>query len=76
MGVTAKIGEGDEYEIRSNEFVVADETVVKWRRDALERAGYGEAAAEALAVRADVDLHRAVELIERCPAELALDILL
>jgi hypothetical protein len=51
--------------------------VVRWRAQELERAGYAPAAAAELAERNDVDLHRAIELLESgCPAELALEILL
>ena len=53
----------------------ADE-VYRWRLGALERAGYGTEQARDLARRADVDLHRAVALLERgCPPELAYRIL-
>jgi len=48
-----------------------------WRTEELQRAGYGHRAAGRLAARHDVDLHRAVELIERgCSPELAMKILL
>jgi hypothetical protein len=51
--------------------------VVRWRAQELERAGYDPASAAELAERNDVDLHRAVELLELgCPVELALQILL
>jgi hypothetical protein len=51
--------------------------VVRWRAQELERAGYDPGAAAQLAERNDVDLHRAIELIELgCPADLALQILL
>ncbi len=51
--------------------------VERWRAEELERAGYPGAAARKLAARPDVDLHRAVELLQRgCDAELALRILL
>jgi hypothetical protein len=50
--------------------------VEDWRAQELERAGYPREAAAELAGRHDVDLHRAVELLEHgCPPELALDIL-
>ena len=53
------------------------ERVVRWRAEALERAGYGAAAAAEIAVRHDIDLHKATDLVERgCPTELALQILL
>ena len=48
-----------------------------WRAEALERAGYGAAAAAEIAVRHDIDLHLATDLLERgCPADVALQILL
>jgi hypothetical protein len=53
------------------------ERVERWRSEALERAGYEPEAAAELAARNDVDLHRAIGLIESgCPAETALRILL
>ena len=51
--------------------------VEHWRSEELERAGYPTEAAKHLAARHDVDLHRAIRLVERgCPPELALRILL
>ena len=51
--------------------------VERWRADELERAGYDARAAETLAKRHDVDLHRAADLLRNgCPPELALEILL
>ena len=51
--------------------------IERWRAEELERAGYDVAAAERIAGRHDIDLHRAVELLARgCPPELALRILL
>ena len=48
-----------------------------WRTEELERAGYSHRAAGRLAARHDVDLHLAVQLLERgCSPELALKILL
>jgi hypothetical protein len=53
------------------------ERIERWRADELERAGYEPRAAGRLAVRHDVDLHTAVDLLERgCSPELALEILL
>jgi hypothetical protein len=53
------------------------ERIERWRKEALERAGYPSDAAAALAARHDVDLHRAAELLQRgCPLETALKILL
>lgn len=53
------------------------ERILSWRLEELERAGYDARSAFDLAERADVDLHRAVELLRRgCPAATALRILL
>ena len=53
------------------------ELVECWRAEELERAGYPAGAAAELAMRNDVDLHRAAELIQRgCSPDLALQILL
>jgi len=52
------------------------ERVQRWRVEELERAGYDNDTATELASRSDVDLHRAVGLIEAgCSIELALQIL-
>ena len=51
--------------------------VLEWRFTQLARSGYAECDALALAARADVDLHRAADLVARgCPPSLALRILL
>jgi hypothetical protein len=53
------------------------QVVEAWRAEQLEMAGYAAQAAAELAMRHDVDLHIAVELLgQGCPAELALKILL
>ena len=53
------------------------ELVEAWRAEQLELAGYGAQAAAELAMRQDVDLHIAVELLSSgCSADLALKILL
>ena len=53
------------------------EIVEQWRHEALARAGYDWEAATVLAHSHDVDLHRAIELLQRgCPKALALQILL
>jgi hypothetical protein len=53
------------------------EIVERWRHEALQRAGYDRESATVLAASHDVDLHRAIELLQRgCPANLALQILL
>ena len=52
------------------------ERVERWRAEELERAGFEPEAAFELALRFDVDLHAAVELLQRgCPPDLALKIL-
>ncbi len=53
------------------------ERIERWRAEELERAGYQPLQAAELAARNDVDLHLAVDLLERgCPLETALRILL
>ena len=53
------------------------ERIEEWRREELERAGYPLDAATEVAIRHDIDLHAAVELVERgCPPEVATRILL
>jgi hypothetical protein len=65
---TADLRLGDETEL---------ERIEHWRTQALERAGYDANSAACLAAVHDVDLHQAIELIEKgCSAELALRILL
>jgi len=52
------------------------ERVERWRAEVLEKVGYDPASAIELAVRADIDLHRAIQLVEQgCPPELAVRIL-
>ena len=54
-----------------------NERVERWRAEVLERVGYDAVSAHELAARTDVDLHRAIKLIEGgCPADVALRILL
>ena len=56
---------------------VSDEEVVAWRLEQLVRAGCDRARALILAKRSAVDLHEAVELLERgCPPRVAIEILL
>jgi hypothetical protein len=51
--------------------------VEQWRLFTLERAGYDAESAALLATSLEVDLHRAVSLLEQgCTVELALQILL
>jgi len=53
------------------------ELVERWRADELRRAGYPEQLADRIAARADIDLHRALDLVrDGCPFELAAAILL
>ncbi len=53
------------------------ERIQRWRAGELERAGYDAPDAAELAGRADIDLHLAVELLERgCSPSTALRILL
>ncbi len=53
------------------------ERVEEWRAEALKRAGYDRRAANTVAMRHDVDLHLAVDLLRRgCPQAVALEILL
>jgi hypothetical protein len=54
-----------------------DDEVVAWRREQLRRSGCRRFEAEVLARELKVDLHEAVELLERgCPSRIALNILL
>jgi hypothetical protein len=54
-----------------------DESVLDWRFDALESAGYSPIAALSLAVARHVDLHQALGLAAAgCPQDTALRILL
>jgi hypothetical protein len=56
---------------------VTDEDVVAWRVEQLLRAGSDQSCAVILAKRSHVDLHAAVDLLERgCPPKIALEILL
>ena len=53
------------------------ERIERWRRQELERAGYPTEAAAEIAIRLDIDLHQAVQLLERgCSADIAARILL
>ena len=58
-------------------FAASTERFIAQAAEELERAGYGTRAAGRLAARHDVDLHRAIELLDQgCPPELATKILL
>ena len=53
------------------------ERVEHWRAAALEKAGFDAVSAVELAARHDVDLHRALALVESgCPPETAVRILI
>lgn len=53
------------------------ERIERWRAEELERAGYSPSDAAEVAARGDVDLHLAIDLLERgCPRDTALRILL
>lgn len=53
------------------------ERVEHWRAEALEKVGFDPISAVELAARHDVDLHRALALVESgCPPETALRILI
>jgi hypothetical protein len=52
------------------------ERVERWRAEALVRAGYAANDALELAARPDIDLHDAIDLLERgCPVDVAVSIL-
>lgn len=54
-----------------------EERVLLWRESELERAGYTPDDAFELAIRPDIDLHAAIDLLRHgCPAATALRILL
>lgn len=54
-----------------------EERVIEWRADRLESAGFDAITALELALRRDVDLHRAVGLLhDGCPLATAVRILL
>jgi hypothetical protein len=53
------------------------ERVEHWRAEALEKVGFDPISAVELAARHDVDLHRALALVESgCPPETAVRILI
>ena len=54
-----------------------EQRIERWRMEVLEGAGYDRRTAALLACRKDVDLHRALSLVQNgCSPELALQILL
>ena len=63
-------------ETNTNVRPTEQEIVERWRAQELERAGYPATVATELAMRADVDLHIAVELLQKgCSPQVAADIL-
>jgi hypothetical protein len=61
------------YRRRSSE----ERAIVMWRLEQLRCAGFELADARVVATRPDIDLHAAVDLVERgCPPAIALRILL
>ena len=70
MGATDRLADTAATDARS-------EFCFEWRRESLRRAGYDERSSLIIALKSDVDLHAATELIERgCPVKTALRILL
>ncbi len=60
-----------------NTIETESERVERWRTEALVKVGFDLDAAKELAARPDVDLHRAIALVESgCPPELAVEILI
>jgi hypothetical protein len=58
-------------------YVSEADRIEQWRHAELERAGYDPESALVLAASHDVDLHKAVSLLDRgCSVDLALQILL
>jgi hypothetical protein len=59
------------------EFETETTKVVRWRAERLERAGFPPALALELAGRVEIDVHRAIALIEHgCAPDVAAQILL
>jgi hypothetical protein len=53
-----------------------DQLTARWRERTLARAGYDDTQVKLLAPRGEIDLHAAVDLVERgCPHALAVEIL-
>ena len=66
-----------EVEQAVREVETEEERVLRWRQEELCRAGYPDRLALKLALRRNVDLHQAVDLLRRgCPPETAARILL
>jgi hypothetical protein len=67
--------------VATTQVFLADETererVIRWRVEQLAKVGYGWPAAMVIAANTQVDLHAAVELVQRgCCPEVAVRILL
>ena len=67
--------------MQTSELELAEDTeadrVMRWRVEELQRAGYGQRESVKLAMRADIDLHLAIDLLRNgCPTKTALEILL
>lgn len=61
----------------TEEITTEVESIIKWRRDELVRAGYGEDLANKIAEEMHIDLHVACDLVRGgCPDTVAADILL
>ena len=61
----------------TTDITVETELVEAWRAEQLEAAGYGAQTAAEIAMRQDIDLHIAIDLLSSgCSAELAAQILL
>ena len=68
-----RVNTAAEMEIRDD----TAELVEAWRAEQLEMAGYGAQTAAEIAMRQDIDLHVAIDLLSSgCSAELAAQILL
>jgi hypothetical protein len=78
MGDAQMIGAGM---VATDAAVLADETederVIRWRLQQLAKAGYSWACAMVIAANRDIDLHRAMRLVQTgCPIDTAMQILL
>jgi hypothetical protein len=70
----ADVDTGEQHASTTQEPVGGD--IFLWRFDQLLLAGYSESSARRLAANAEVDLHRACDLLARgCPEQTALAIL-
>ena len=61
-----RAAEAEEYELRAPDFwVVSDPKILEWRQKVLTKMGFTEGQSEALAIRADVDLHVAETIVAK-----------